>query len=217
MVWQIAINGYDNNFSYFVGDIESRHVAVVDPGDVGHLVSELDSENLTPLMVLLTHSHADHTSGVDEMMKRFGIPVYMHKNAQDRVEVPGNMVVLIDDGDIVKVGGLQLEVLHTPGHIDDAVCFYVPKEQDENGIPRLITGDTLFVEACGRADLENSNVEHLYESLQRIKKFPDETKIYPGHDYGSKLVSNLAWEKENNKFLRCETLEEFIRLRLPSL
>ena len=75
-------------------------------------------------------------------------------------------------------------------------------------------GDTLFVGACGRADLEGSNAGDLYESLQKLAKLPGETKVYPGHDYGEKPISTIAWEKEHNKYLLCKTFKEFRTLRL---
>ena len=215
MIRQIPINGFDENFSYFL--ISGRDVAVVDPGDVGHLVAEIEQDDLAVKMIILTHSHFDHVAGVPEMLKKYGVPVYMHKNARGRIEVEDEMTVHLDDGDKVRVGDLHFEVLWTPGHLDDSICLYLKRAGDEEGAGRLITGDTLFVEGCGRADLEGSNVDDLWKSLQRLKKLPDEVKIYPGHDYGSKPVSTIGWEKIHNKYLKCGSLEEFRKLRLPGV
>ncbi len=214
MVRQIPINGYDNNFSYFVGDDVGKSIAIVDPGDVPHLVSEIKSDFLGPQMILLTHSHHDHIEGVPGIVNKYAIPVYMHENARGRVEVADDMCVFVKDGEDINIGDLKVKVLYTPGHIDDAVCYYITAAEAADGVPKLITGDTLFVEACGRADLDGSNVEDLYSSLQKIAGLPDETKIYPGHDYGSKPVSTVAWEKKHNKYLKCKDLEEFVKLRL---
>lgn len=207
MIRQIPIDGYDDNFSYFIEN--GKAIAVVDPGDVDHLIAEIEQDCLEVKMVLITHSHHDHVEGVAEMVKHFGVPVYMHKNAERRVEdVEEEMTVLVEDGEKIRLGDGVIEVMHTPGHIDDAVCFYV---RDEGA---LITGDTLFVEGCGRADLEGSNVEDLWKSLKKLKKMPDKTRVYPGHNYGSKPVSDIAWEKKHNRFLKCVDFESFKKLRL---
>lgn len=132
----------------------------------------------------------------------------MHENAIDRVDIPKELAIKLVDEDTVRIGSLEAEVLHTPGHIDDAVCFYIPDDGD------LITGDTVFVEGCGRADLDGASVEDLYDSIQRIKTLPDEVKVYSGHDYGSKPVSTIAWEKAENKYFLCENAADFVHLRM---
>ena len=226
MIRQIPINGFDNNFSYFIRSLEKhegglregKEIAVVDPGDVPHLVAEIEEEGLVPKMILLTHSHFDHVDGVTEMVRKYGIPVYMHKNARGKVETEEDMTVFLDDGDEVKLGELTVEVMYTPGHIDDAVCYYINAKQDvEHGAGGLITGDTMFVEGCGRADLEGANVDDLWSSLQKIAKLPNKVRIYPGHDYGSKPVSDVAWEKKHNGYLRCKSVDEFRNMRLPAM
>jgi len=206
MIRQIPIKGFDNNFSYFIE--KGKDIAVVDPGDVGHLISEIKLDGLNVKMILLTHSHFDHVSGVNEMIEHFGVPVYIHKNAVKKLNVKDNMTIFLEDGEVLNLSGLPIKVLHTPGHIDDAVCFYIK----EDG--HLITGDTLFVERCGRADLEGSNVKDLWKSLQRIMKLPDSTKVYPGHHYGSIPVSTIAFEKANNRFFKCNNFEEFRKERM---
>ncbi|PIR54675.1 MBL fold metallo-hydrolase [Candidatus Peregrinibacteria bacterium CG10_big_fil_rev_8_21_14_0_10_36_19] len=206
MIRQIPIQGFDNNFSYFIEN--GKDIAVVDPGDTDHLISEIRLDGLNVKMILLTHSHFDHVSGVQKLVERFGVPVYVHKHAAKRLNLKENMTVFIDEGDILRLDGLKIKVLYTPGHIDDAVCFYI----EEHG--HLITGDTLFVEGCGRADLEGSNVEDLWESLQRIMKLPQSTKVYPGHHYGSIPISTIGFEKANNRFFKCKDFEEFRKERM---
>ncbi|MBT4917099.1 MBL fold metallo-hydrolase [Candidatus Peregrinibacteria bacterium] len=208
MIEQIAIGGYDNNFSYFIGD-NARNVAVVDPSNVSFLIELLEQEGLTPKMVLVTHSHFDHTDGVKELCSHYGIPVYAHKNARERLEITDSMIVPIEDNEELRIGDLRVKVMHTPGHIDDAVCYYVSKEHSWDDTPRLITGDTLFVGRCGRADFDESDIKDFYKSLQRIKKLPDNTEIYPGRDYGQDPVSTIKHEKKHNKHLKCESFKEF--------
>lgn len=216
MIIQIPVEGFDNNFSYFVVDKSKNEIAIVDPSDPERLDEEIRQNGLSPSMVLLTHTHRDHCSGVSAMVERYGIPVYMHKNAAGKVDVMSNYEVLIDEDDSIQLGELKIKILYTPGHADDAICYYIDKKNAADSIPKLITGDTLFVEGCGRADLKGSNAEDLFKSLQRIKALPDETEVYPGHDYGSRPFSTIAYEKKHNKFLKCSSLEEFKKLRLPS-
>ncbi len=206
MIRQIPIDGFDDNFSYFIES--GKNIAVVDPGDVDHLIAEINQDELIVKMILITHSHADHVSGVVDMAKKYGVPVYIHKNAKGRLEIMNEMVVFVEEGEEIVLGGLKIKVMHTPGHIDDAVCFYV---KDDG---HLITGDTVFVEGCGRADLDGSDVEELWKSIKRIKALPNDTKIYPGHDYGSKPVSTVGFEKKHNRFFKCEDFEAFRKVRM---
>lgn len=215
VIRQIPINGFDSNFSYFIGDGKSKEIAIVDPGDPAHLEKEISEGMFVPKMILLTHTHADHQEGVLSLSKKYGIPVYVHHLGRGRVNVPENLLVFLEDKEVVDIGGISIKVLYTPGHIDDALCYFMDGDQAPDGIPKLLTGDTLFVEGCGRADLPNSDAKQLYKSLERIKMLPDETEIYSGHDYGSKPISTLGWEKQHNKYMACNTVDEFIDLRLP--
>ena len=209
MIRQIHVGGFDDNFSYLIED-ENNKIAIVDPSNVKILEAEISQYMLQPKMILLTHSHFDHTEGVDELVSKLGIPVYMHENARGRVDVADEMSIFVKDGDVIKMGDLHINVLFTPGHIDDAVCFYLKE------LNSLITGDTVFVEGCGRADLEYSSIEDLYKSIQRIKELPTETKIFPGHDYGKRISSTIKDEMKNNPYFKVGSLKDFIDLRLPS-
>ena len=214
MIRQIPIAGFDSNFSYFIGEKDSKAIAIVDPGDVPHLDAEISQEMLVPKMVLLTHSHFDHISGVEEIVKEYGIPVFMHSNARGRFEIGDEMCVFLEDNEVIDLGSLKIKALYTPGHIDDSLCYLIDAKHADDGKAKLLTGDTLFVEGCGRADLEFSDVKQLYKSLQRLKKLPDNTRVYPGHDYGSKQVSDIGYEKKHNKYMRCKNFKEFKKLRM---
>ena len=165
-------------------------------------------------MILLTHSHFDHVEGVKTFTQKYKIPVYMHMNARGRVKVQQEHERYVNDGDTILVGKLEVGVIHTPGHIDDSVCYFISAKQEADGIPKLITGDTLFVEGCGRADFPGSSVKDLYNSLERLKRLPEQTLVYPGHDYGSKPVSDIASEKKHNKYFLCKSFEEFKTKRM---
>ena len=114
--------------------------------------------------------------------------------------------IKIQDNTIIELGNLKIKVIHTPGHTPGGVLFLV----EDN----LFTGDTLFVEGCGRTDLPGSNTKQMYHSLEKIKSMDENIKIYPGHDYGSMKISTIKHEKENNPYLLAKDEENFINDRL---
>lgn len=211
-VIQIVVGGYDKNFSYVVFNPVSKGAAVVDPcGDLGSIYTAVEKEELDITTVLVTHTHFDHIDKLDELLKKYLVPVYVHKNGFEKI-VSSGPVRTVEDGDTVKLSGDEIAVIHTPGHIKDAVCFYIDKSYAADGVPKLITGDTLFVEGCGRTD--EAHVRELYDSLLRLKSYSDETEVYPGHDYGSKKHSTIGYEKEHNKYFLARDFEEFRQIRL---
>lgn len=194
------------DFLDFAGE---KQIYVVDPDNLELIEKEIVACGYKPIGVLITHSHFDHLNGTPEFVQQYKVPVFIHKNAAGKSSLKnleGMEVRFLEDGEKIMLAGNEIEVMHTPGHIDDAVCYHFDG--------KLITGDTLFVGACGRADLEGSNAEDLYKSLQKIAALPDETGIYPGHDYGEKPTSTIGWEKEHNKYLQCSDLQSFMDLRL---
>lgn len=215
MIRQILIDDFGkDNFSYFISKQENAEVAIVDPSNFAHVETVIQEQLLEPKMILLTHSHFDHVAGVKELIDKYGLPVYIHKNGETRLDIAEDFVVTFEDGEKITLGELEIKVIYTPGHIDDSVCYYIDEKNADDAVAKLFTGDTVFVEGCGRADLEGSNVKDLFESLKKIKRLPDNTEIYPGHDYGSKNTSDIAWEKKHNKYFRCKNLEEFIKIRI---
>ncbi len=195
--------------TYLVVCLESQEALVVDPGGPAPgLAARLDQEGWQVRWIVNTHGHADHTAGNDLWADRTGAPVVMHHLDWDffrrpelqaeaqaegfppltRVDLP------VADGHILPLGPWQAQVLHTPGHTPGAICLYFPGH--------LFTGDTLFVEAAGRTDLPGGSLEQLIQSLQeKIMPLPDDTRIWPGHDYGDVVTSMLGEEKHNNPYL----------------
>jgi len=211
-VIQVAVGGYDDNFSYIIHDEETKNAIVVDPsGDLNLILETLEESESDLVGVLLTHTHHDHTDKLDELLRSYAVPVYVHENGVERI-ISQSPIFKMRDRETLTLGSNQLMVMYTPGHIDDAVCFCVDAENATDGVPKVITGDTLFVEGCGRTD--KHDVQYLYNSLIRLKALPLETEVYPGHDYGSKKVSTIGWEKEHNKYLRAENFDAFKKLRL---
>lgn len=194
------------NFNYVIGDESTKEAALVDPSwEVPKLLRFAEENRLKVKKILLTHTHPDHVQGLKEAVSKTGAAVYVHHEESRAAKALGVKVNEVDNGDEFSIGALKVKVLHTPGHAPGAVCFLFRN--------KLITGDTLFVEAVGRTDLPGGNTKHLFESLQQLKKLDDSTEVYPGHDYGPKPHSTIGDEKKNNPYLRCKNLEEFQNIK----
>ena len=211
-VRQIAVGGYDNNFSYLVYETESKQAMVVDPsGSLDRILATADALELDIVGVLITHTHFDHMDQLAELLRKCAIPVFVHKEGEHAIVSPGP-IRGITEGDTIELGTHTFEVFHTPGHTDEAVCYFISAANAENKVPKVITGDTLFVERCGCTNA--AGVRALYDSLLRLKALPPETEVYPGHDYGSKPHSTIAWEHEHNKYFLVKDFEAFRTIRL---
>ncbi len=195
------------NYCYLLGDAQSQEVAIVDPAwDIDKILGVIQEEDLKPVAIFLTHGHYDHTDGVEEILKNHGIAIYAHEseNSVYRIHKDINKV---RHNQIITIGNIEIRCLHTPGHSPGGLCFYV-----EN---ILLTGDTLFINGCGRCDLPGGNAQEMYYSLyETISQLPDETIIYPGHSYGGKSSDTLGNQKKTNHYLTCKGLEEFINERM---
>lgn len=189
---QLAVGGFDHNFTYLGTD--GGEALLVDPtGDAGVIDSALETLAEPRLRyILVTHGHGDHVEAL-EHMRRF------HPEAEVCGH-PGNRYVdrKLADNETLTFGGTRVEALYTPGHSRDSVCYLADRRF-------LFTGDTLFVDYVGFA----RKPETLYSSLKRIAKLPGDLTICPGHDYGRVPQRTLAEEKRENRFLNCPTLEEF--------
>ena len=206
MIFEQIPIGPMQNFSYLIADEESKEAAVVDPGWEIEKISEIAKKHdLNIKFILITHSHYDHIDKVKEMADATDAVVYVHKEDLDEIKNKGvDKIKAIGENDEIYVGKIKVKVLHTPGHSPGSVCYLVGN--------KLITGDTLFVEAVGRVDLPGGNIGHLFNSLQRLKKLDENIEVYPGHDYGSIPHSTIAHEKENNPYMKASK-EEFFRIR----
>jgi glyoxylase-like metal-dependent hydrolase (beta-lactamase superfamily II) len=197
---QIPVAGSDN-FSYLVICTETGKAFGIDPGVSPESLLQVVRERGLDLEVLgNTHGHSDHVAGNAEVIRATGA-----KLAASPIDVPDPDIPLVE-GSQIRVGNLTIDVLHTPGHSPGAVVFNPPGA--------LITGDTLFVTRCGRADFRNSDPAALYHSLLRLAAYPPETRVFPGHDYGPKPNSTIAYERQHNDYIRCPDLESFIKLRM---
>jgi len=196
---QINDKDVGDNFSYVLGDESTKEVMVVDPGfngdDLSYLLVSL-RHRLKVKYAVVTHHHQDHAAGVEWIKTSFGGEFIAHELS------PFESDIELRDGDTIKVGSVDVLVIHTPGHTPDGICLLANN--------KLLTGDTLFVGECGRTDLPDSNIEDMYNSLfNKLMKLDDDIEVYPGHDYGSMRHSTIGHERKNNYTLEQRTLEEF--------
>lgn len=193
---QLAV-GPMMNFAYLIGDGEAGVSAAVDPGwDAPEIAAAAREAGWKIEAILLTHSHFDHAQAISDLVALTGALVYVH--AEEAASVPkGAQTSPTHDGTVIKVGGLEISCIHTPGHTPGSQCFLVDGA--------LFTGDTLFVDGCGRVDLPGSDPRKMIESLARLSALPPDTAIYPGHDYGPSKASTIADQLATNPCLSADS------------
>lgn len=201
--------------SYLLACPSSKLAVVIDAGQNSgkELSSYAEKHQLKIEKILLTHSHWDHIADVAYLKKHLHIPVYIHQDDASNMEVPGSdgLPLLISiqgvevehylkDGEIIDVGDLYIEVIHTPGHTPGGVCFYLEKEKG------LFSGDTLFQGAIGRLDLPTARPRKMLESLKKLEKLPQETSVYPGHGENTTIKQEYATIHAMEKLLHKRTI-----------
>lgn len=188
--------------SYIVGCEETGAAAVIDPaqGQVERTAGLLAREGLSLRYVIETHTHADHFTAARILRQRFSVPIVMHRFAgANDVDLP------LDDGHQLILGELRLKALHTPGHTSDSMCIQFGDA--------LLTGDTLLIGGTGRTDLPTGDPEALYDSLfGKLLALPDETRIFPAHDYQNKGSSTIGAEREQNPRLQRRGKADFVAM-----
>ena len=206
------------NFTYLIGDREKGEAVVVDPAyGVGELVDLLAADGLRLVGVLGTHWHPDHLGGdmmghpiegIRELVGRTDVDARVHLQHPEAewvkraTGVSDSDLVLHDSGDIVTVGDIPITLMHTPGHTPGSQCFLVDG--------RLVAGDTLFLEGCGRTDLAGSDADAMYDSLtKRLATVPDDTILYPGHLYSAEPCASMGETRQHNFVFRIHSLEQW--------
>ena len=158
----------------------------------------LTKNKLILKFIVDTHTHADHFSSAAVLKKQFKAQVLMHGKAISSVADKR-----LKDNDQINIGTVSVKVIYTPGHTDDAISLY--------GEGKLFSGDVLLIGSVGRTDFQNGSPESMFDTLQKLKTLPDETTVYPGHDYHEQRLSTIAKEKEGNPFLKETNKETFVR------
>jgi glyoxylase-like metal-dependent hydrolase (beta-lactamase superfamily II) len=203
------------NFAYLIGDRESGEAVVVDPAyAAGDLVDALEADGMSLAGVLVTHHHPDHVGGsmmgfelkgLAELLEHTSVPVHVNKNEADWVSrVTGIALSDLtphDHGDRVAVGDVEIELLHTPGHTPGSQCFLVDG--------RLVAGDTLFLEGCGRTDFPGGNVDDMFRSLQQLARLSGDPTVFPGHWYSAEPSAPLSDVRRTNYVYRARDLDQW--------
>jgi len=207
------------NFVYLIGCAETGEAAVVDPAwDVPSILDAARESELSVKRIFLTHAHPDHINGLEEILEATDARVYMHadeveymRRVSEFFRVPTEFMnrrsrnfQSVADGEEVRVGKLLVQFLHTPGHTPGSQCFLTGK--------KLVSGDTLFVDACGRVDLPGGDPEKMWQSLnQKLRALDDDIVLYPGHNYADRPISTMGEQKKTNPYLRFTSIDQFLR------
>jgi glyoxylase-like metal-dependent hydrolase (beta-lactamase superfamily II) len=192
------------NFVYAVGDRRTGECVLVDPAyAVKELVDLVGADGMTVTGALATHYHPDHVGGsmmghsiegIAELLEHVDCPIHVQHDEVEWVtkstNVTADHLVGHDSGDVLTVGGIDISLVHTPGHTPGSQCFFVDD--------RLIAGDTLFLEGCGRTDLPGSDPVKMFESLRRLAEVPDSTILFPGHRYSIASSATMDVVKQTN-------------------
>lgn len=199
------------NFVYLIGDPATKEAAVVDPAwDVPEILRQAEQDGYQIKHVLVTHGHPDHINGVEDVLHKTGARLHMHKSEVPWMRGWDETVIKRETGDKLKLGHLDITFIHTPGHTPGSQCFLVNH--------RLVSGDTLFIDGCGRTDLPGGNVEQLYDSLaNKLSRLDDDVVLFPGHNYAPVASATLGDQKRSNPYLQPQNLKRFIKARQPGV
>ena len=210
---QIEI-GPMQNYVYLIGSTETRKAAVVDAAwDIDTIVRTAAQDEMEITHALVTHTHPDHVggrfagleiAGATELLEKCKAKVVVHKAEAEFIKgLSSSDMIKTDNGDKVDVSGLEIQLIHTPGHTPGSQCFLVGN--------RVVSGDTLFIDACGRVDFPGGNPEQMYYSLtQKLMALPDEMILFPGHNYAPLKHATIGEQKKTNPYLKFSSLKQFL-------
>ncbi|NQV97925.1 MAG: MBL fold metallo-hydrolase [Acidimicrobiaceae bacterium] len=205
------------NFVYLIGDRQTRECVIVDPAyAISDLLEIIQHDEMKLTGVLATHYHPDHVGGsmsgmsiegVATLLTKQQVPIHVNSHEATWVTrttgISTNDLVLHEGGDKIDIGEISLTFVHTPGHTPGSQCFLVEQ--------KLVAGDTLFLEGCGRTDLPGSDPNEMYYSLQRLAKLPHDTLVCPGHQYSTLPSSDLGDVVAANHVFKSNSHQEWMQ------
>ena len=205
------------NFVYLIGDTQTRECIIVDPAYAVHEIAEIvEADDMKLVGALGTHYHPDHVGGkmmgwniegISSLLEMNEVPIHIQKSEMEWVTkttgVSSTHLTAHEGGDVVQVGEIAITLLHTPGHTPGSQCFLVDG--------KLVSGDTLFLEGCGRTDLPGSNPEDMYDSLNMLATLPNDTIVYPGHRYSDPAFLAMGQVRETNYVFKPTSKEGWLQ------
>ena len=202
MIFKQVFDQKSSTYTYIIASAEGREALIIDPvlENVEDYIKLLTELNLKLVKVIDTHIHADHVTGAGKLRDKTQCVTIMGEHTPtDAVEIK------VKDEEIIKLDQLKIKALYTPGHTSDSFSFLMDNY--------LFSGDTLLINGTGRTDFQNGNSKDAYNSLfNRLLKLPDETLVYPAHDYKGEKVSSIGKEKKFNPRLQVSNVEEYIEI-----
>ena len=198
----------NDNYSYLIKDVQTDTVAIIDPSEFGPCEEKIDQKYKKLDFILNTHHHFDHVGGNAELKKKYGSKILGFE--KDEKRIPG-IDVLLKDGQDFKIGNLDFKTIFIPGHTSGHIAFYFEKEKV------VFTGDTLFSLGCGR--VFEGTYKQMFESLNKIKSLPEDTKVYCGHEYTKNNLEFCLRFNPSNNYLKDKEkfIEASIREKKPTI
>ncbi|TBR26245.1 MAG: MBL fold metallo-hydrolase [Candidatus Nitrosotenuis sp.] len=199
IVHQLQV-GNMQNFTYVLEDEQTSEAIILDPSwDLDEVKRIIEKNNLKIKYIVNTHHHFDHTLGNESMAKETGAKIIQYSTSTLKHDLS------VSDGEKIKFGNSELDVLYTPGHSKDSMCLV--------GDGKIFSGDTLFVGTCGRVDLPGGDARDLYHSIvDTLRKLDDSLLMYPGHNYGTTPTSTIGEQKRMNLVMQPRTEQEFLEM-----
>ena len=199
MIFKQEFDTKSSTYTYIIASTKGREAVIIDPviENIESYIKILNKLDLKLVKVIDTHIHADHVTGASKLQKVTDCTTLMGEHTPaDTVDIK------VKDGEIINIDNLKIKSLYTPGHTSDSYSFLLDNY--------LFTGDTLLINGTGRTDFQNGSSKDAYNSLfNNLLKLPDETLVYPGHDYNGKFSSTIGNEKKNNPRLQVNNVNEY--------
>ena len=202
MIFEQLFDNKSSTYTYIIASGKGREALIIDPviENTDEYIKILENLDLKLVKVIDTHIHADHITGLNELSKRTNCTKIMGENSKSEV-----IDLKVKDDEIIKIENINLKTMYTPGHTDCSYSYLLDN--------RVFTGDTLLINGTGRTDFQNGSAHDAYQSLfDKLLKLPDETIVFPAHDYNQKKYSTIGQEKANNPRLQVNSKEEYAEI-----